>query len=539
MAEEDLGRADGALAAPLDRCVPRTPTRRSRGTPPLTFFLFPRARLTRLSRHLPPRPRFGITYAIMFLAGVGTLLPWNVFITERAYFDTRLAVPPATPALSRSFESVFGITYMFANTFALAAMVKFDGVTRLHRLAQVPLPLLGMAALLAFTGALTHAVGMSGDATMAWSLATLVCLGALTALVQGGSFGAASCLPPRYNQAIMSGQAVAGVVSAVVALASTLGSVPGDGDGDGDGDDSAQASTYFFTAAALLAACHVGCLFLPSVPFYRHHAARAKEARKTDRARRRRSRHRGDGDGVSGDGDGVSGDGDENSATAPLLDNASFEDEEAPFDALAEDDDDDGFVLPAGRTREGEMSLYRAAVCATFATTLTVFPAVTSAVCSARNGAARPPCVPDPPGQSRLFGDLWVPSLFLLFNVGDLCGRCAANAWPRAPPGARAAATAAAARIALIPPLLACNVVVADRWRFPRWFAGSDLAPIALVAALAFTNGHLASVCVMYGPALAPLSRRAEEGSKTSLAVVAGIAMGCVSSYALSAAMQA
>ena len=369
----------------------------------------------------------------MFLAGVGTLLPWNVFITERAYFDTRLAVPPATPALSRSFESVFGITYMFANTFALAAMVKFDGVTRLHRLAQVPLPLLGMAALLAFTGALTHAVGMSGDATMAWSLATLVCLGALTALVQGGSFGAASCLPPRYNQAIMSGQAVAGVVSAVVALASTLGSVPGDGDGDGDGDDSAQASTYFFTAAALLAACHVGCLFLPSVPFYRHHAARAKEARKTDRARRRRSRHRGDGDGVSGDGDGVSGDGDENSATAPLLDDASFEDEEAPFDALAEDDDDDGFVLPAGRTREGEMSLYRAAVCATFATTLTVFPAVTSAVCSARNGAARPPCVPDPPGQSRLFGDLWVPSLFLLFNVGDLCGRCAANAWPRAP----------------------------------------------------------------------------------------------------------
>ena len=83
---------------------------------------------------------------------------------------------------------------MFANTFALAAMVKFDGVTRLHRLAQVPLPLLGMAALLAFTGALTHAVGMSGDATMAWSLATLVCLGALTAPRAGGSFGAASCL---------------------------------------------------------------------------------------------------------------------------------------------------------------------------------------------------------------------------------------------------------------------------------------------------------------------------------------------------------
>ena len=483
----------------------------------------------------------------MFLAGVGTLLPWNVFITERAYFDTRLAVPPATPALSRSFESVFGITYMFANTFALAAMVKFDGVTRLHRLAQVPLPLLGMAALLAFTGALTHAVGMSGDATMAWSLATLVCLGALTALVQGGSFGAASCLPPKYNQAIMSGQAVAGVVSAVVALASTLGSVPGDGDGDGDGTGTgtigAGVDVFFNRGGAPRRVSRRVPIpperaLLPPPRRAREGGAKdgPREAPTVEAPRGRGRGIRGDGDGVSGDG--VSGDGDENSATAPLLDDASFEDEEAPFDALAEDDDDDGFVLPAGRTREGEMSLYRAAVCATFATTLTVFPAVTSAVCSARNGAARPPCVPDPPGQSRLFGDLWVPSLFLLFNVGDLCGRCAANAWPSAP-GARAAATAAAARIALIPPLLACNVVVADRWRFPRWFAGSDLAPIALVAVLAFTNGHLASVCVMYGPALAPLSRRAEEGSKTSLAVVAGIAMGCVSSYALSAAMQA
>ena len=220
---------------------------------------------------------------------------------------------------------------------------------------------------------------------------------------------------------------------------------------------------------------------------------------------------RGRGRGIRGRGWGIRGRGRELSA-APLLDDASFEDEEAPFDALAEDDDDDGFVLPAGRTREGEMSLYRAAVCATFATTLTVFPAVTSAVCSARNGAARPPCVPDPPGQSRLFGDLWVPSLFLLFNVGDLCGRCAANAWPRAPRALDARCSfGRRARIALIPPLLACNVVVADRWRFPRWFAGSDAAPIALVAALAFTNGHLASVCVMYGPALAPLSRRAEE----------------------------
>ena len=60
-----------------------------------------------------------------------------------------------------------------------------------------------------------------------------------------------------------------------------------------------------------------------------------------------------------------------------------------------------------------------------------------------------------------------------------------------------------------------------------------------LVAALAFTNGHLASVCMMYGPSrLATPRERAEEGVKMSFACIAGLGAGSVASFALNALMQ-
>ena len=66
------------------------------------------------------------------------------------------------------------------------------GVARLSPFAQVPLPLLGMSALLALTGALTFARDLSGNQMMGWTLATLFALGGLTA---GGSIQKASHTP--------------------------------------------------------------------------------------------------------------------------------------------------------------------------------------------------------------------------------------------------------------------------------------------------------------------------------------------------------
>ena len=195
------------------------------------------------------------------------------------------------------------------------------------------------------------------------------------------------------------------------------------------------------------------------------------------------------------------------------------------------------FTTAAEQKRiEMNRTCYRLSVGVTFAMTLMVFPAVTSAICSVRNPARQSPCDPHP-AAGRVFGDLWVPAIFLLFNVGDLLGRLLANAWPSKPPSGVAVLVASLARLALFPPLLLCNVVTPHKWALPHVFM-SDLWPVVLVSALAVTNGHLGSTAMMYGPALVPLAERAEEGSKMSLALTCGLTLGCFMSMAVGVILQ-
>ena len=489
-----------------------------------------------------PPDRFHLTYGVTFLAGVGTLLPWNVFITERAYFDLRLFVPPYAPAVADAFESVFGMTFMAANVLGLALLVRGDALSRVPRLMRVPAPLLAMAVLLAASGALAGARGLSGDALAGATLLTLSCLGGLTALVQGGSFADASCLPPKYNQALMGGQAAAGVASAAAALATTaMARRGGDDDETQEGRDQkgvmTQASVYFYASACVMLVCALGCAFAARLPFFERRVEAAAAAKK----RRERRAEPGRGSRTSAATADAEGDGapyleslESADASVPLLGSARVEGEEVEEGEAPGSLDD---ASPSGTS--GTRACYRFAAFATFAVTLAAFPAVTSSVCAAENGATSPPCLARASGsESRFAGDLWTPSLFLLFNVFDLAGRAVASVAPRRAPSGRAVLVWALARCALVPPLLACNVVTSRPWLFPGWFRRSDAAPVCFVAALAFTNGHLGSVSVMWGPTFRPLGGRAEEGAALSFALTAGLGFGALASYALVAAMQ-
>ena len=492
-----------------------------------------------------PPDRFHLTYGVTFLAGVGTLLPWNVFITERAYFDLRLFVPPYAPAVADAFESVFGMTFMAANVLGLALLVRGDALSRVPRLMRVPAPLLAMAVLLAASGALAGARGVSGDALAGATLLTLSCLGGLTALVQGGSFADASCLPPKYNQALMGGQAAAGVASAAAALATTAMARRGGDDDDSLSDQKGvmtQASVYFYASACVMLVCALGCAFAARLPFFERRveaAAAAKKRRRStaepERGSRTSAATADDAEGAE-DAPYLESLESESLASVPLLVSARVEGEEVEEGEAPGSLDD---ASPSGTSGTRTRACYRLAAFATFAVTLAAFPAVTSSVCAAENGATSPPCLARASGsESRFAGDLWTPSLFLLFNVFDLAGRAVASVAPRRAPSGRAVLFSALARCALVPPLLACNVVTSRPWLFPGWFRRSDLAPVCFVAALAFTNGHLGSVSVMWGPTFRPLALRAEEGAALSFALTAGLGFGALASYALVAAMQ-
>jgi equilibrative nucleoside transporter 1/2/3 len=66
-------------------------------------------------------------------------------------------------------------------------------------------------------------------------------------------------------------------------------------------------------------------------------------------------------------------------------------------------------------------------------------------------------------------GDLFVPFIFLVFNVGDFCGRLLAGLppWRTRPPRMAFLIAYSAARALLVVGLVFCNVVTASLWQLP------------------------------------------------------------------------
>ena len=177
--------------------------------------------------------------------------------------------------------------------------------------------------------------------------------------------------------------------------------------------------------------------------------------------------------------------------TSSLLGGES-EDEETAFNDYTNYDDDglivDGRADANGLDADGAPSRvvvddsreYRLAVAVTFIATLSVFPAVTSSIESTTNA----------------LGALWSPTLFLLFNLGDLLGRHAAATFPGTPSGA-SLLHLALLRFAFIPLIAACNVTT-PTWIVPVVF-NHDVFAVVFILALAVTNGLLATVAVSHG----------------------------------------
>ena len=123
----------------------------------------------------------------------------------------------------------------------------------------------------------------------------------------------------------------------------------------------------------------------------------------------------------------------------------------------------------------------------TFTITLSLFPVITVLIVSENKCES---------GVSRFSNDLFVPIMFVIFNTCDFLGRMSAksvksyvtptNMW-----------IPSVLRLAYIPLILLCNV---DGTALPVVFE-SDVFPIVIVASFGLTNGILASLTMMAGPA--------------------------------------
>ena len=452
-----------------------------------------------------------------FLLGVGTLLPFNVFITAKTYFDATLLRRDDDGAAGStnnnttggeegwftkdSFENAFSFWYTTTNLATLLALNRmrvFDNPNKrvtYDRLTTYPL----LACAVCFFATASLALDDTAKGTVVVSFATfnLVLFGIFTGLVQFGSFALAATRERKFSTAVVSGQALSGVLASLVAL----------------------TCSGFNFAALYFGLSGVACLLC------------AKGGRELVLEMKAPSSYFGD------DNNSYYG----NVSRQQYAPVAILEEEEEANNVPAGNDLEDkveeersnarlvsasaissssGAVALAGREEVGERGgmsaegaadvlpirketwLFRFAVFLTFTVTLTAFPAITSSIVT-RAEMRSNSSSGDSGNVSSAGGDYWTAFLFLLFNLGDLSGRVFEGSSFAQARGlqnvtGQVAFRRSLYRIVFVPVLASCNVNRSG-WRIPRVFS-LDVFPILFIFSLGFTNGFNAACSMALGP---------------------------------------
>uniref|UniRef100_A0A673C333 Equilibrative nucleoside transporter 1-like n=1 Tax=Sphaeramia orbicularis TaxID=375764 RepID=A0A673C333_9TELE len=416
-----------------------------------------------------PRDKYNAVWIIFFILGLGTLLPWNFFMTATLYFTSRLK-DPVDDSFNQTVNGTDGDTRnalesKFNNVMTLCAMVPLLIFTCLnsfiHQRVPQKLRISGSLTVILVVFLLTAVlvkVDMAPLPLFSITMIKIICINSFGAILQGSLFGLAGILPASYTTPIMSGQGLAGTFAAfsmICALAS--GSALQD-----------SAFGYFITACVVILLAIMSYLVLP----------------------RMCSRY-------------------DNRAVC-CVDGPA---EKRPVVSLMEDE-----AKPSSSVFNVFKQIWVMAlsVCFIFTITIGTFPAVTVEVRSTvADGGA--------------WDFYFIPvSCFLLFNVMDWAGRSltAVCMWPGK--DSIWLPVLVGLRIIFIPLFVLCNVQ--PRKYLPVLFA-HDAWYIIFMIFFSFSNGYLASLCMCFGPKKVPPHEAETAGAIMAFFLSLGLALGAAVSF--------
>ncbi|KAF5102449.1 hypothetical protein D0Z00_000376 [Geotrichum galactomycetum] len=329
-----------------------------------------------------------------------------------------------------------------------------------------------------------------------------------TSLAQNGSFAIVSLFGPIYTQAIMVGQAIAGILPPIVSMLSIISSLshddktkPGE---RGENEEISGKSTFFYFLVASLAALVAFTLF--------------KIVLKTDPEK-------------------ILTNPEPESSAVLLHDEAVHSYDSLPTEnnttPNAEDDDDYDFeVCPTGRTHEVDpykvVSKLRVpifTVFSVFSVTL-AYPVFSELVQPVHTGPI-------------LFNrNVFIPFAMFVWNLGDLAGRliCGSSKWVVR--GDNNFIMYSIARFAFLPAYLLLTNVNGRLTNgggaatgLGQWLGDEVFLVIHFL--FGFTNGHLGSSAMMASPSYVDPEEREKGGSLMTLALSMGLTAGALFSLVL------
>ncbi|XP_077143558.1 equilibrative nucleoside transporter 2 isoform X2 [Ranitomeya variabilis] len=189
-----------------------------------------------MSRKDEPQDKFHFVTIIFLILGLGTLLPWNFFITAIPYFQARLcSEPPQVNEISSNNNRSFAHNetapckdeFSFNNWMTLLAQLPLLLCTLLNSFIYQWIPervriagsMFAILSLFIFTAVLVK-VEMGAQSFFDLTMSTIWFINAFCAILQGSLFGLLTLFPQHYSSMFLSGQGMAGTFAAVAMILS-------------------------------------------------------------------------------------------------------------------------------------------------------------------------------------------------------------------------------------------------------------------------------------------------------------------------------
>ncbi|NXS61182.1 S29A1 protein, partial [Brachypteracias leptosomus] len=450
------------------------------------------------SKLLCPLHRYKAVWLIFFILGLGTLLPWNFFMTAREYFISRLADPTEmSHSRNKTGEATSPPSYlqsMFDNFMTLCAMVPLLIFTCLNSFLHQRIPQqirisgsLVAIGLVFLVTAIMVKVAMEPLPFFIFTMISIIFINSFGAILQGSLFGLAGLLPASYTAPIMSGQGLAGTFAALAMIFSiAIGA-----------HKPESFIGYFTTACVVIVLAIASYILLPRMDFFRYYSMKDKTEYRVYNAELETKRDLiKKGKGMRGRrGNEPNGMEQNNSKIIPI-----------------HNSDERPSVLAIFK----KLWIMALSVCFVFTVTIGVFPSVTANVSTVL-------------GEGNKWGLYFIAvSCFLLFNVFDWTGRSltALFTWPGK--DSCLLPVLVGLRVIFIPLFMLCNVQ--PRVYLPVVFS-HDAWYIIFMIFFSISNGYLASLCMCFGPKKVLAHEAETAGAIMAFFLSLGLALGAAVSF--------
>jgi len=201
----------------------------------------------------PPLDKGSLVWYCFAFLGMGTLMPWNSFISAVDYFDS----------LFPQFPTQFGVSLSnnYANIITLLFSVKFGSKSSIRVRILITL----MVSFLSLVIMPVFPYLFKGNTILGLVMSDVFLSGCSSAVLTGSTLGLAALFPPTYTGAVMTGMGIGGIISVAMRIITKL-ALPATPKGT-----QISAIIFFSLAAFIMLLCIVAYFLLMNTQYAKFH----------------------------------------------------------------------------------------------------------------------------------------------------------------------------------------------------------------------------------------------------------------------------